>query len=105
MDQPTATQTGSVLEVTLVHATACHLCDDAEAAIADLATRVPLRLAQLDAASESGRRLLAEHRAGMLPLLLIDGRFFSFGRVPRGALNRIETGWNERHPNPDGEAH
>lgn len=34
-----------------------------------------------------------EHRAGMLPLVLINGQFLSSGRVSRGALNRIESTW------------
>lgn len=93
MNQPTATETASALEVTILHATACHLCDDAETALAELATRVPLRVVRVDAVSEAGRRLLLEHPAGMLPLILIDGRFFSSGRVPRGALHRIESDW------------
>lgn len=79
------------LEVTLVHADACHLCEDAEAAIADLGARVPLRLSRVDAASETGRRLLMANRAGMLPLVLINGSAFSTGRIPRGRLRQLEA--------------
>lgn len=103
MNQPTATQTASALEVTIVHASACHLCDDAEAALAELATRVPLRVAHVDATSEAGQRLLLAHRAGMLPLVLIDGRFFSSGRVPRGALHLVESDWSQARTSRPGE--
>lgn len=81
----------TVLVATLVHGAACHLCDDAEAALAEMATRVPMQVERIYAMSSAGRQMLLDHRAGLLPLLLIDGKFVSSGRVPRGELRRIEA--------------
>jgi hypothetical protein len=74
--------------ITVVHTPACHLCDDAEAALARLAEEFPLRVELVDALSPAGRRLVGEHRAGLYPLVLLDGEFFSCGRLPRMKLRR-----------------
>lgn len=77
------------MRATLVHTDACHLCDDARQALAELATRIPLQIELVDAGSPLGRRLLAAHRAGMLPLVLLDGQHVSAGRLSRGKLRRL----------------
>lgn len=79
----------SAWAVTVVGSAACHYCEDAETVLADLATRVPIEITQVDAGSVEGRSLLAEHGAGMLPLVLLDGGFFSSGRIPRGKLRDL----------------
>jgi hypothetical protein len=76
---PTAT-------ITLVHAHACHFCADAEQALAELGREFPLRVELVTAASVAGQALLSEHRPAMLPLVLVDGVFFSQGRLPRRKL-------------------
>jgi hypothetical protein len=75
--------------VTVVHAPACHFCDDAFAALADLATSYSLLVQRVDAESELGRELIEAHRAPMFPLVLVDDRFFSFGRLPRKKLAKL----------------
>ena len=72
--------------VTVVHSPACHFCDDARAALADLATEFPLTVEYLDCTEPRGAALIREHRAGMYPLVLVDGGFFSAGRLPRKKL-------------------
>lgn len=74
--------------VTLVHADACHFCEDADAALARLAEDFPLRVERVEAQSAAGRRLVDEHRAPMYPLVLVDGEFFSCGRLPKAKLRR-----------------
>lgn len=72
--------------VTLVESEACHFCADAHLVLDDLAIDYPLVVETLDVRSEPGRRLMALHRAAMSPLVLIDGAFFSSGRLPRRKL-------------------
>jgi len=37
---------------------------------------------------EPGRALMEQHRAPMSPLVLLDGQYFSSGRLPRRKLER-----------------
>ncbi len=76
--------------VTVVHSPACHFCDDAEAALARLAESYPLLVDRVDIRSDRGQALVRVHRSPMTPLVLLDGEFFSFGRLPRRKLvNRL----------------
>jgi hypothetical protein len=80
--------TQALVTVTLVHARACHFCEDAQAALADIAQEYPVRVALVAAESEHGQALIRAHRAGMFPLVLLDGGYFSAGRLPRGKLRK-----------------
>lgn len=91
----TAVQPDGEVVVTVVRTAACHLCADAEAAITELRRHYRLRVEDLDATSPAGLRLLTRHRAPMFPLVLVDGEFFSYGRLPRGKLRRL---LDERQP-------
>ena len=75
--------------VTIVHAPACHFCEDAQHALAELAGEYPLTVQLIDAADPQGQALVTRHRAPMYPLVLIDGDFFSFGRLPRKKLRKL----------------
>ena len=75
--------------VTVVHAPACHLCDDAEVVLARLATRYPLVIDRIDIRTVAAQGLLRTHRPAMSPLVLIDGSYFSSGRLPRRKLARL----------------
>ena len=83
---------GQVTVVTVVHAPACHLCDDAVEALGRVAARFPLRVDVVEIESTEGRRLVAEHRPAMNPLVLVDGARFSAGRLPRRKLERLLAG-------------
>jgi glutaredoxin len=74
--------------VTLVESEACHFCADAHRVLTDLAVDYPLAVDTVDVRSETGRLLMARHRATMSPLVLIDGTFFSNGRLPRRKLSK-----------------
>ena len=82
-------------DITVVHAPACHFCDDALQALTELAAAYPLTIELLDAADPRGQQLVAAHRAPMYPLVLTDGQFFSFGRLPRKKLRKL---LEARHP-------
>ena len=77
--------------VTVVHSPACHFCDDARVALADLATEFPLTVEFVDYTEPRGAALIREHRAGMYPLVLLDGGYFSAGRLPRKKLRATLT--------------
>jgi glutaredoxin len=74
--------------VTMVHAPACHYCEDARAALAELAVDYPIEVDLVAAEEPRGEALIAEHRAAMFPLVLVDGRYFSSGRLPRRKLRK-----------------
>ena len=75
--------------VTVVHAPGCHYCDDAERVLADLAVQVPLDVRLVPSTSVAGLRLVAAHRPAMFPLVLVDGEFFSAGRLPHRRLRTV----------------
>ena len=74
--------------VTLLTTEACHLCDDAHSELLTRVSRGQVSLHLVAAASALGRTLLASHRPAMFPLVLLDGQFFSAGRLPRRKLDR-----------------
>ena len=72
--------------VTVVHSPACHFCDDARAVLAEFANEFPLTVEYLACTEPRGAALIRQQRAGMYPLVLLDGGFFSAGRLPRKKL-------------------
>ena len=77
------------VKVTVVTAEACHFCDDARAALAELAHVYPLAIHVVPAVSSEGQALLHAHSAGMFPLVLVEEAFFSAGRFPRRKFARL----------------
>jgi hypothetical protein len=77
------------VHVTVVESPACHFCADAHQVFAELVDCYPLVVDSVDAGSDAGRLLMARHRAAMSPLVLLDGAFFSHGRLPRRKLSKV----------------
>ena len=77
------------VHVTVVHAPACHFCDDAVGTLADLGATWPLVVRVVELESTEGALLVAEHRPAMNPLVLLDGAYFSSGRLPRKKLLKL----------------
>ncbi len=75
--------------VTLVTSPACHFCDDAHRALGDLATTYALDITAVAIDSPEGQTLTATHRPPMSPLVLVDGVYFSAGRLPRRKLTKL----------------
>lgn len=80
------------VRVTVVESPACHYCADAHQVLEELANTYPLVVLTVDARSDAGRLLMAQHRAAMSPLVLLDGVFFSHGRLPRRKLTKVLAG-------------
>ena len=85
---PPADGVGVSVVVTLVEAPACHLCEHAKSALAVLGQSFPMTVRVLSIDAEAGRALMEQHRAPMSPLILLDGQYFSSGRLPRRKLER-----------------
>jgi glutaredoxin len=77
--------------ITIVQAPACHFCADADQILSDLADRYPVQLIRLDMRTSEGLLLTQQHRAAMSPLVLVDGQFFSQGRLPRGKVRQLTS--------------
>ena len=75
--------------VTVVVTTACHLCHDAVGELAERAALGELELTVVSAESGDGQALTIEHRPAMFPLVLVDGQYFSAGRLPRRKLDKL----------------
>ena len=75
--------------ITLVHTQTCHFCADAQNTLNELATQHPIQIDPVDADSDAGQDLIGRHRPAMFPLVLIDGVFFSIGRLPRRKLQAL----------------
>jgi len=72
--------------VDLVTSPACHFCEDAHETLARLAADDVITLAEAPADSPRGATLIGVHRPGLFPLVLVNGVFFSAGRLPRRKL-------------------
>ncbi|MCB2176425.1 MAG: hypothetical protein KQH57_11500 [Actinomycetales bacterium] len=83
-----AAQAGPTVQVTVVTSEACHFCDQAQQDLARLAPRFPIEIRAVPIESKEGASLVARHRPAMNPLVLVDGEFFSAGRLPVKKLTR-----------------
>lgn len=81
-------QVGAPSMITLVEATGCHLCEVAKSTLSVLAKTYPLTVQVVSIGDRCGRALMDQHRAPMSPLVLLDGEYFSSGRLPRRKLER-----------------
>ena len=78
--------------ITLVENPACHFCADAEAGLDQLAREFPVTVDRVPADSDAGQALVGHHRPSMFPLILVDGSYFSAGRLPRAKLRALLVG-------------
>lgn len=81
--------TTATARITLVHSPACHFCDDASQALEQLAHHAPVEVLTVEVDSPEGEALVTQHRPAMNPLILVDGEYFSSGRLPRKKLARL----------------
>jgi hypothetical protein len=76
-------------DVVVLTSPACHLCEDALDALAELGREFPIRVREIGMESPQGRELIRMHRPAMPPAVLLDGVLFSAGRLPRKKLRRL----------------
>ena len=77
------------IDVVVVRSPACHLCEDAIEGLAEIDTTFPLDVRVIEIDSRDGRALVARYRPVLSPAVVIDGRLFSSGRLPRKKLLRM----------------
>ena len=78
------------IEVTVVESPSCHYCADAHQALQRLAAEGhAFSVVTLDLRTPAGQDLMRTHGAAMSPLVLVNGAFFSQGRLPRRKLTRL----------------
>ena len=76
-------------DVVVLSSPACHLCEEALEALAELERRFPIRVREVGMDSPEGREQVRIHRPAMPPAVLVDGSLFSVGRLPRKKLRRL----------------
>jgi len=79
---------GPVIEMALLTASGCRFCEHAKDILNRLADDYPLRWHEADITSPTGASIVAEYRVPYPPVLLIDGRFHTYGRVSEKKLRR-----------------
>ena len=79
-------------DVVVLRSPACHLCEDALEALGELSRAFPLSVRVVELTSPEGAELQARHRPAMQPAVILDGRLFSAGRLPRRKLRRLLEG-------------
>lgn len=78
-----------VLRVTLVTASACHLCGHAREILTRISRTWPVALSEVQWASPDGQQLVRRDGVPFPPALYIDGALVGYGRVSEGRLRRI----------------
>ena len=77
-------------QITVVTAPGCHFCEDARQTLSQLAADgAAIEVELVEATSPAGLALLAAHRPPLNPLVLVDGTYFSGGRLPRRKLQAL----------------
>ena len=80
------TATTDAPTLTVVHTWACHFGADVQHVLAGLLPGARVTVDLVDATEPRGRALAQEHGVEQYPLVLVDGQFFSAGRLPRTEL-------------------
>lgn len=83
------TETTDGPTVTVVHTWAGPVDREAGYLLAGLVPDHRVTVELVDAAGPRGRALVEQHHVDAFPLVLVDGSFFSTGRLPRGRLMRL----------------
>jgi thiol-disulfide isomerase/thioredoxin len=84
---------GALPEATLLHVTLltqaqCGFCEQAQETLERLAREVPLTLTYVNLASVEGHQLALRYGVIFAPGVLLDGAFFSYGRLSERKLRR-----------------
>ena len=75
-------------EIVILTKDDCHLCEQAKDVLALLAGEYELAVREVALDSEEGRRLALEAGAPFPPVVFLDGRTFSYGRLSERKLRK-----------------
>jgi len=89
MEPSLAEQRTDTVEVLVVSSPACHFCEGAIEVLGSLSREFPLVVKVVDIRSEEGNEITRAHRFALSPGVLVDGEFFSSGRLPEKKLRRL----------------
>jgi glutaredoxin len=78
----------NLVEITLLTQRDCGFCDHAKQVLGRVGEDYPLRVTEIDLATEDGQRLAAQAGVLFAPGVLLAGRPFSFGRLSERKLRR-----------------
>ena len=74
--------------VTLLTQTSCSFCEQAKETLAQLSQEQDFETEEISLETEDGRALGERHGVLFAPGILVDGDFFSFGRLSERKLRR-----------------
>ncbi|MDT0275555.1 glutaredoxin family protein [Blastococcus goldschmidtiae] len=74
--------------VTLLTQTSCSFCEQAKETLAQLSQEQDFETEEISLQTEEGRALGERHGVLFAPGILVDGEFFSFGRLSERKLRR-----------------
>jgi glutaredoxin len=77
-----------VTEIVLLTKDECELCDQAKATLERLSAEFKLRVREVALDSTEGAELAREAGAPFPPVVFVDGRAFSYGRVSERKLRK-----------------
>ena len=86
---PSTRNVPTIARIEVVTARDCHLCEDALDTLGSIRQLWPLDVREIPDDSPEGRDLLSTWRPALQPMVLVDGRLFSVGRLPRRKLARL----------------
>jgi hypothetical protein len=78
----------SRVDIEVVTAPSCHLCEDAHRILLEVGMEFPVRIREIAWDSPEGVRRRIQGAALFPPAIFINGRFFSYGRLSRGRLRK-----------------
>lgn len=76
------------VRITLLTQSSCASCDHAKQVLSRVGQDYPLRITEIDLASEQGQRLAAGAGVLFAPGVLLEDQPFSFGRLSERKLRR-----------------
>ena len=79
-------------EVVLLTKEDCGLCDQAKQTLDRLSAELELRVREVTLDSEEGSKLAHEAGAPFPPIVFIEGRAFSYGRLSERKLRKVLRG-------------
>jgi Glutaredoxin-like domain (DUF836) len=77
-----------MVDVVVVTSPACHICEDALAALAEFGEEFPLTVREVELDSDEGRTIFRRFHPPLPPFVILDGELFSAGRLPRKKLRK-----------------